>query len=187
MAHVKMNPVIEQVSGKMGDLVFKRYGDEVVLARKPTNGHEPTAAQLAARERFRKATQYGKLALAQPEVRARYRAAAEEDGNPIFSLMVADFFIAPVVDEVNVSGYTGQTGESIVVQAHDDFEVTGVTVSIREAGGQAVESGVAVENPPNSGRWVYTTRETVSNVSGAVVTATASDLPGNVGTLTAVK
>jgi hypothetical protein len=185
MARVKVNPIIEQVSGKMGDLVFKRYGDEVVLARMPVNGHEPTAAQLAARERFRRAAQYGKLALAQPEVRARYQAMSEESGNPLFSLMVADFFGAPVVDEVNVSGYTGRAGETIVMQAHDDFEVTGVTVSIRNAGGQMVESGIAAQNPPNSGRWVYTTQQTVTDVSGTVITATASDWPGNAGTLTA--
>jgi hypothetical protein len=188
MAHVKVNPIIEQVSGKMGDLVFKRYGDEVVLARKPDlNGREPSAAQLAARERFRKAAQYGKLALAQPEVRARYEATAQECGDPLFSLMVADFFKAPMVDEVSVSGYTGQAGETIVMQAHDDFEVTGVTVSIRDAGGQAVENGVAVQNPPNSGRWIYTTTQTVSNVSGVQVTATASDRPGNVGVRTVTK
>jgi hypothetical protein len=30
------------MSGKMGDLVFKRYGDEVVIARAPdTSNYEP--------------------------------------------------------------------------------------------------------------------------------------------------
>ncbi len=33
MAKVKTNPIIEQLRGKIGDLVFKRYGDEVVVAR----------------------------------------------------------------------------------------------------------------------------------------------------------
>jgi hypothetical protein len=188
MTRVKVNPIIEQMSGKMGDLVFKRYGDEVVIARAPDRrAYEPSAAQLAARERFRRAAQYGKLALAQPEVRASYEAAAEESGEPLFSLMVADYFKAPVVDELDVSAYTGQIGETIVIQAHDDFEVTGVTVSLKEAGGQAVESGAATQNPPDSGRWVYTTKQTVASVAGVVVTATASDRPGNLGVKTATK
>jgi hypothetical protein len=188
MTRVKVNPIFEQMSGKLGDLVFKRYGDEVVLARKPTlNGNEPSTAQLAARERFRRAAQYGKLALAQPEARASYEAAAHESGEPLFSLMVADYFKAPVVDELDASAYTGQAGETIVMQVHDDFEVTGVTVSIREAGGQAVESGAAVQNPPDSGRWVYMTKQVVANVTGAVVTATATDRPGNLGVKTATK
>jgi hypothetical protein len=185
---VKVNPIIEQMSGKLGDLVFKRYGDEVIIARAPDmSKREFTPGQIAAQERFRRAAQYGKLALAQPEARTSYEAAARESGSPLFSLMVADFFKAPVVDELNVSGYTGQTGETIVIQAHDDFEVTGVTVSIKEAGGQAVESGTATQNPPDSGRWVYTTQQAVANVSGTVVTATASDRPGNLGVKTATK
>jgi hypothetical protein len=188
MTRVKVNPIIEQMSGRMGDLVFKRYGDDVVIARAPDrNGHEPTAAQLAAQERFRKATQYGKLALAQPQTRALYEAAAEEAGLPLFSFIVADYFRAPVVDEVNVDGYSGQTGETIVILAHDNFEVTGVTVSIKEAGGQTVESGTATQNPPDSGQWVYTTTRTVTDISGATITATASDRPGNLGVKTATK
>lgn len=188
MTRLKVNPIIEQMSGKMGDLVFKRYGDDVIIARAPDMSQRQfTPGQLAAQERFRKAAQYGKLALAQPETRARYEAAADESGSPLFALAVADYFKAPVVDELNVSGYTGQAGETIVVLAHDDFEVAGVTVSIHRADGQAVESGAAVQNPPDSGRWVYTTREMAAGISGATITATASDWPGNVGVKTATK
>ncbi len=86
-----------------------------------------------------------------------------------------------MVDKVDADQYSGQPGQMIVVQAHDDFEVTGVNVQITSA------SGSAVQNPPNSGRWTYTTTQTVSNVTGAQVTATASDRPGNVGTRTVVK
>jgi len=61
MARVKTNPVIEQLRGAVGDLVFKRYGDEIVVARKPDlEGREPTEAQAAQREQFRQAALYGK-------------------------------------------------------------------------------------------------------------------------------
>jgi hypothetical protein len=188
VAQVKMNPVFVQVKGKVGDLVFKQYGEALVMARTPhANGHEATPAQVAVRERFREAALYGKLALAQPAVRQVYAAAAREQGKPVTSLTIADFFHAPVVDRLEVSGYTGQAGETIVVQAHDDFEVTGVTVQIAAAGGQLVENGPASQNPPDSGRWTYTAQQTVSNITGVQVTATATDRPGNVGTRTATK
>lgn len=46
MAKVKTNPIIEQIRGKVGDLVFKRYGDSVILARVPdTENREVTPAQ----------------------------------------------------------------------------------------------------------------------------------------------
>jgi hypothetical protein len=183
-----MNPIFEQMSGKLGDLVFKRYGEEVVIARAPDmDGRTFTPGQLAAQERFRKAAQYGKLAFAEAATRLAYAAAAQEAHQPVFALMVADYLRVPVVDELNVDGYTGQAGETIVIQAHDDFEVVGVTVSIKDAGGQIVESGAATQNPPNGGRWVYTTSQAVANITGIVVTATASDRPGNLGVKTATK
>jgi hypothetical protein len=78
--------------------------------------------------------------------------------------MVADFLNAPSVDEIDLSEYTGAVGDAIVIQAHDDFDVTGVSVSLADAGGNPVESGEAVETPAGSGRWVYM--------------ATAMDRPG---------
>jgi len=54
MAKVRLNPILEQVRGQVGDLVFKRYGGEVVLSRKPDyEGREWTEAQIAHRERSR--------------------------------------------------------------------------------------------------------------------------------------
>ena len=188
MTRLKVNPIIEGMSGKMGELVFKRYGDEVIIARAPDMSQRTfSPGQLAAQERFRKAAQYGKLALAEPASRAAYEAAAQAAGTPVFALTVADFFKAPSVDELNVSGYTGKAGESIVVLAHDDFEVVAVTVNIKDAGGQATESGAAIQTPPESGRWVYTTKQAVASLTGVVITATASDRPGNMGTKTEKK
>jgi len=185
MTRVKVNPIIERMSGKLGDLVFKRYGDEVIIVRRPDMSQRTfSPGQLTAQERFRRAAQYGKLALAEPATRAVYVAAAQAKGMPVFALTVADFFKAPVVDELDVSKYTGQAGASIVVLAHDDFEVSGVTVSIKDAGGQVVESGAATQAPPKSGRWVYTTTQAVASLTGVSVTATASDRPGNMGVKT---
>jgi hypothetical protein len=55
-----LNPVLEQIRGQVGDLVFKCYGDEVVVGRKPDRSDiQPTEAQLAHQERFRQAVLYG--------------------------------------------------------------------------------------------------------------------------------
>ena len=53
MAKVKLNPILEQLSGKVGDLVFKKYVDKTVIAAKADrSGVEPTEAQLAHRQPF---------------------------------------------------------------------------------------------------------------------------------------
>jgi len=179
MAKVKLNPVLEQLRGQVGDLLFKRYGDEVVISRKPDmEGVEPSEAQLAQRERFRHATLYGKLALADPEAKALYVEAAEAKGQPVFALLVADFFNAPAVEEVDLSAYGGQAGDEIVILARDDFDVAGVQVAISDGGGAAIEDGAATETPARSGRWVYATGESVPAGTTVRIAVTASDRPG---------
>ncbi len=157
MAKVKLNPILEGIRGQVGDLVFKRYGDETVISRKPDlSGVPPTEAQLAQRKRFSEAALYGKMVMADPDTKALYEEAAKKKGKPIFSLTVADFFHAPTVDEVDMSGYTGAVGDEIAIRAHDDFDVAGVSIVLADAGGGIIESGEAVETSADSGRWVYT-------------------------------
>jgi hypothetical protein len=102
-------------------------------------------------------------------------------------MTVADFFNAPAVDEVDLSGYTGAAGDAIVVRAHDDFEVIGVQVNITDANGQAIESGGAVESPAKSGRWVYTATAAVATGTSVRISVAASDRPGGKGEGTAEK
>lgn len=183
MARVKTNPVIEQLRGAVGDLVFKRYGDEVVVARKPDlEGRPPTEAQLAQREEFRQAALYGKMVMADPATKAIYEQAAKAKGQPVFSLTIADFFHAPSVDEVDVSAYTGKVGDPITIRAHDDFQVTAVNVAVTKADGSAMEEGAATETPPKSGRWVYAATAAVPTGTLVRITVTATDRPRHTGT-----
>jgi hypothetical protein len=183
MAKVKLNPILEQVSGKVGDLVFRRYGDQTVISQKPdTEGRQWTEAQLAHRERFRQAALYGRLVMADPETKALYEEAAGARGKPVFSLTVADFFNAPSVDSVDLSNYTGAAGDAIVIMASDDFAVLAVQVSLTDGDGNMIESGAALESPPNSGRWVYTATVAVNTGTTVRIAVTAEDRPGGLGT-----
>ena len=178
MARVRLNPVLEQIHGQIGDLVFKRYQDKVVIARKADNSNlEPSTAQQAARDRFREGAQYGKMVMADPTLKALYAAAAKAKGKPVFSVTMTDFFHAPTITAVSLDNYTGAAGEAIQVTAFDDFEVTAVTVSLAD-GGTVLESGTAVVE---NGRWTYTTTTSVTPGTAVTVTATALDRPGNSG------
>ncbi|MBI5648830.1 MAG: hypothetical protein HZC40_00025 [Chloroflexi bacterium] len=182
MAHVKMNPIIEQVRGKIGDLVFKRYGDEVIIARKPDlEGREPTEAQAAQREQFRQAALYGKTVMADPDAKAIYEDVAETRGIPVFSVTIADFFNGPSVDAVDVGGYTGKVGDEIGIRAHDDFDVVAVQVGLTKQDGSAIEAGAAIEKPPDSGNWIYKATIAVPNGTPVRIAVTAKDRPGHTG------
>jgi len=182
MAKVKLNPVLEQIRGQVGELVFKHYGDEVIVGRKPDrSGVLPSDIQLEHQERFRQAVLYGRLVMADPEMKANYEKAAKAKGKPLFSLTVADFFNAPVIDEVDLSGYSGQAGNPIIVRAHDDFKVTRLLVTVSDSSGEEIESGEAVETPPNGGRWVYTAISSLVQGSTVRIAVMVNDQPGGKG------
>ena len=188
MAKVKLNPVLEQIRGQVGDLVFKHYGDEMVVGRKPDrSGILPTEGQLEHQERFRQAVLYGRLVMADPQKKAGYEQAAKAKGKPLFSLTIADFFNAPVVDEVDLSAYSGAAGDPIVVRAHDDFQVTRLRVNVSDVSGEGIESGEAEETPVKSGRWVYTATAAVLAGTNVRIAVTVSDQPGGTGEAMAEK
>ena len=183
MEKVKLNPILEQISGQVGDLVFRRYGDETIIGQKPDmSGVEASPAQVAARARFREAALYGKMVMADAETKALYTEAAKAKGKPAFSLTVADFFNAPSVDEVDLSAYSGAVGDEIIIMASDDFDVMSVEVVLSDGEGNLLESGAAVETPPDSGRWVYAATAAVATGTTVRIAVTASDRPGSLDT-----
>ena len=117
------------------------------------------------------------MVMADPATKAIYEEAAKAKGQPLFSLTVADFFNAPSVDEVDVSGYGGKVGNEIIVQASDDFDVVGVSVALTDANGNAIESGAATESPADSGRWVYKAMAAVPTGTTVRIAVTATDRP----------
>lgn len=183
MAHVKLNPILEQIRGAVGDLVFKRYEDRVVLSRKPDPSGKPaTPAQAAHRERFRQATVYGRLALADPKARTFYAGVAEDRHTPVFALTIADFFRAPTVHEIDLSAYTGKVGDVIGVTATDNVEVVRVEVTVSAADGALVETGEAALD---GGHWRYVATAALPANTDVRIGVRAYDRPGGVGEDTA--
>lgn len=179
MPKVKMNPVFEQFHGAVGELVFRRYGDQVVASRKPDMENRVwSESQEAHRKRFREATLYGRMVLADPEAKAVYQEAAKAHGQPVFSVIIADFFNAPEIDVIDVSGYGGKSGDAIIIQAHDDMQVADVHVALATAEGAEIESGSAIEQPAKSSRWVYTATQNVATGTTVRISVSAKDRPG---------
>jgi hypothetical protein len=155
----------------------------VVISQKPDlSDVEPTEAQQAARKHFRQAALYGKVVMADLETKMLYEQVAKIKGQPVFSLAVADFFNAPSVDEVDLSGYGGAPGDPIIIVAEDDFQVVDVEVALTNAEGQPIESGAALETPPESGRWIYTATAAVPTGTTVRIAVNASDRLGGKAT-----
>jgi hypothetical protein len=80
------------VHGRVGDHVFKTYGEKIIVTRMPCfDGYVPSAAQRKRREKMRAATAYAQAVYANPTAKAVYVAAAKPLGRQPFRLAVADF------------------------------------------------------------------------------------------------
>jgi hypothetical protein len=90
--------------------------------------------------------------------------------------VVSDFLTPPVIDQLDVSGYQRQAGDTIRILANDDIEVVSVEVTIRTASGVLIERGFAV---PVHGVWCYHATSSASAAESLAFTATARDRPGN--------
>ncbi|MFO1501626.1 MAG: hypothetical protein U1G07_25140 [Verrucomicrobiota bacterium] len=184
MAKVTLNPILEAIQGKVGDMVFKRFGDEEIVAKMPNRtGIVATPNQLAQQERFRLASLYGRSVLADEQSRALYEHVAARKGVPVFALTIGDFLNSPAIDEIDLSSYTGKPAEVIRIRASDDVEVKGVTVTIRDQNGLLIEEGVAAWATATAS-WTYTTTGTVTAGLGVAIEVSATDRPGHKTTKT---
>ncbi len=184
MAKVKLNPVLEAIHGRVGDLVFKEYNHHDIVTRLPDRtGIEPTANQVAQQDKFRLAVLYGKAVMADPEAKEIYDMAAADRGMSAFALSVGDFLVPPAIDEIDLSAYTGQVGQPIRIRASDDMEVRGVTITIRSQAGAVLEQGAATQTV-GTGVWAYTTTTALAQGQSVSIEVGATDRPGHKSTRT---
>jgi hypothetical protein len=179
MAKVGNNLVTSKLSGKLGDeIVFRVRGGKTFVSAAPAKSNkEITQQQIDHRHHFQEAVIYGKSSYANPAIRSDYQAAAKENQSA-FNVAVADFMQAPHIDEIDLSNYSGHSGENIRIRAVDDFKVVSATVSIFNADSSLLEEGIAVQQD-NGIDWLYTTTSENGNLAGDKIVVRVSDLPGN--------
>jgi len=181
MSKTKNNVITKTYSGKLGDqVVFRnRYGLSIMAITPRKKKRVPTPAQLAHQQLFFKATRYAKAILADPIRKAKYAIKAF-NGRTVYTLGISDYLKPPVVNEIDVTNYSGKIGDKIVVDASDGFEVTGVRLKITGTDSVVIEEGDCVLDPINF-NWVYTATVEKTAIPGVTVKATAVDNPGHSG------
>jgi hypothetical protein len=94
MAKVILNPLLDGLHGRVGNLVFRRTstGKTTMYARPEKSQRIASEAQKAQRERFKQAVAYAYAAMAEPNVRAHYEEQAAKVKKTPFSLAVSDYF-----------------------------------------------------------------------------------------------
>jgi hypothetical protein len=175
MGKVRLNNSLGEVDGKVGELAFVHCADGRTLVRKaPVRTAAFTAAELRNQSRFALAVAYLKGLKANPAAYAVYKQAAKIRRKRACDLAVADFLNPPVINDVDLSLYTGKVGQSIWIEAVDKFEVKGVAVTISQGDGVLTEQGAALLEEGTT-KWHYATQVLVPPGQTVVVNVMASD------------
>jgi hypothetical protein len=179
----KDNVVTKGFSGALDRTItfIQKAGKTYVgkFRRKVTDA--PTEKMLAVRTRFSASVIYAKKAVKSLATRALY-LAGRQPGQSAFNVAVADAYNAPTVDGILTTNYHGAIGNTITVDANDDFKVVSVVVSIHDGAGNLVEQGNALTQEDEPG-WLYTATQANAALAGSKISAVATDMPGNTGTL----
>jgi hypothetical protein len=183
MSIVNENPLLQGASGKFANVVvYRRVRGKVVMAKKPKPQSPSTVTekQLGIRKSFKKAAGYAKRQIAKPEVKRLYAEGLTPRKHNAYLVAVCDYLKVPEIVAVNLTAYTGTAGQTILIEASDDFRVAAVSVAIQSADGTQIESGAANVPEGLSDDWSYVTTVDNATIAGTKVLVSVSDIAGNV-------
>lgn len=178
MANITPNPAAGQLSGTVGDLVFVRQKNgKVIVRHRPERKTDKKPGEIANQQGFVRAVAYAKAVWnGAPELQAKYKTAARQQGRQGFHLAKSDFRLPPKIGDVDLSGFLGNPGDVIRVVATDDFAVKDVLLVLRRLSGELIEQGAAVLE---EGTWSYRAQTQMPAGETITMEAIAVDYPGH--------
>lgn len=178
MANIHRHIVIRGLTDMLGEPFIYRRGPsrEIMLLGKRMHADiQPYAGRKSHQDLLREATSYANFA----QSRDVYVDIARRTDVTAYNVALTDWFEGPRVLHIDVDAWTGMPGETIRVKARDNVKVAAVTVVIRDADGNLLETGEAVQSGADRAWWSYTTQSRVPMQPFPAVEAIARDLPGN--------
>jgi hypothetical protein len=171
--------------GRVGDMVYKRYGDRTVVTRVPRFTKGWSKEQKERRSRFAAASAHAVKVQRDPGLRASYALWAEKMDLTIRSAAISDFLRVPVLREIGLHFYTGEPGGWIDVTPVQKYKLVAATVIIRDPAGQVIEEGPARCCGP--AHWSYTGTQDLRGRGLVLIEGTGTDRLGRAVSLVVEK
>jgi hypothetical protein len=180
MAKMTPNPLINGLSGAVGEMVHRTLWGTHVISHKPDfSDRVPSPKQIAQNNQYKDAGFiWDSLA---PEVKVAYRDWGKRLNKPPYALFNKNHSRPPSVEKIDLSQYTGQAGQTIAITATDLFQVARVEVTVRDAAGTVAEKGAAAKVAGTQHQWTYSTTVSAQNPVGLSVEAVAVNWPAKEG------
>ena len=171
MAKVKKNAMLEGLSGRLGNLVFKQYDGQTVVCKWPEHdpNRTPTPGEARQRDRIKAAAVKAKEILSTEAGQAYYQAACKQLGkHSAYHTAVYDYFGEPEIMAVNLDA-----DQNLMIQVLDNVGVRAVRV---EWGGETRFAEPLEETPCHLWRLPLGNGEATPDM-----VISAEDWMGNVG------
>lgn len=181
MAIVGNNPLLKAVSGMLGDTHYYRmWRGRLVMCKRPKARKGLSRKQKVVVNRFKLASKYASKQMKDEDIKAAYQARTNFRFHSAYLVALNDYLNPPKVEKIRLGDYHGAIGDTITVEAHDDFEVVSVSIVIRNEDGSILEEGPAVRSH-NPSLWKYKATVVNSALTRTKILAMAFDRPGNQG------
>lgn len=80
MAIMKLTAPVESIKGRIGDVVLRRYGDRIIVAKRPAKRTKLSEKQQQQIELFRQAAAFAKEQMKDPATKKMYEKQALKKG-----------------------------------------------------------------------------------------------------------
>lgn len=183
MAKVVLNGIAAQLSGRIGDIVFKWYGDKLVACKaSKRRKRKPDAAEKQRRNAFAEANAYATGVLLDPVRSAAYAAVAKKLGRTIQNVAISDYLKRPEINAVTRGRGPDMGAQTVVIHTPNAHKIVAMHVVLRGARRRVIERG----EPEQDGKlWSYTTTQILQRSADPItIEVTASDRLGKTSTKT---
>ncbi len=135
---------LRHLRGRVGDVIYKWYGDRVVITKVPKlSKKKPSAKKRASCDHFALASKYAERARKDPALWAVYTAAAKLRRIPPRAMAIADFRSRPKIDQLSSHLFEPKLAVSVSVIEAFPGKIVAVNVALRQAEGAQLFSAPA--------------------------------------------
>lgn len=178
--------LVDGFRGKVGGIVYAQQPNGTITARSVgVRTAKQTEQERKGQHRMKLGHDFVRGVLGDPVLKAVYASEAQARKMRTCDLVMSDFLTDPTITSVNADKYIGLAGGWLFVMTGDDFKVTRVGIVLRNASGQRLEEGFAVQAQGSAARvWIYTAQQSTAAGQILIVEVTATDRAGHSTILT---
>lgn len=92
MPKVKLNVLVNGISGKSGNMIFKQYAYGTVISKRPDRSNVTLSKkQKQANKRFREAVKFARSVAADPELQKPYASKVKKTRKSFYHVALSDY------------------------------------------------------------------------------------------------